>query len=91
MLNYPDANIRLILKYAKEKTSADIEEMNYRIYASDVLKSIADGLYSAFGADIKIERYYDLIRGKNSVQETKSMTADEIVESVLSKTGLKVI
>lgn len=82
MLNYPNANIRLILRYAAERLKADLKEEVYKIYTADSLKIIAENTAKFGGGSVLNCRYYDLISPKKEVPEE---SADEIISRMKSK------
>lgn len=82
MLNYPNANIRLILRYAAERLKADLKEEVYKIYTADSLKIIAENTAKFGGGSVLNCRYYDLISPKKEVPEE---SADEIISGMKSK------
>lgn len=64
------------------------KETIYRIYVTDVLKTIAEATVRLGRGEISLPRYADLIEPKQKKQE---MSAEEIVEQVTRNAGLKVI
>ena len=65
-----------------------VEERNYKIYITDVLKMIAENTAKVYGGNVPKKRYAELIEHK-PVEKEKS--AEEIIADVNERCGLTMI
>lgn len=68
-----------VIEHVIAEANKRSEERFYRIYASDMLKAIAESL----GAEVN-ERYVDLINN-----DVDTRTGDEIAADIIKRAGLK--
>lgn len=85
LLNYPHADIRLILKYATEKAKMGIEAKVYRIYVTDTLKLIAKNTARFGGGSAINSRYYDIITPMEDVPEESEDVPEESADEIISR------
>lgn len=80
MLDYPDRNIKLVIKYAEAKYQETVKDTLYKFYVTDCLKSINESIANFLGGRVIQTRYYDMINPApdNATDET----ADEIISSI---------
>lgn len=87
MLKYPDAGIKFILRYAKERCMQKERDTAYRIYVTDCLKGIMENTAKFGGGTFRKDRYADIYEAKTKCEKS----AEEIVHEVTRKAGLVVI
>lgn len=88
MGEYRGHTVTGFLAYARAKFAQEAEKLGYRIYVTDTLMVIANNIANIAGGNSIRARYIDLVKGNVTVD---TRTAEEIVNDVLSKTGLEVI
>lgn len=81
---------RYVIEYIIEKAKDAQRREVYEIYITDSLRIIAENTaYLTERGKILKERYYDLVHPENNRTEKKS--ANEIINDVVNKTGIKII
>ncbi len=76
--------------YLFENALEYIREMQYKNYVTDALKALVEITIKVNGGEISIPSYHEIVNPKQIKRES-AKTADEIVDEIISNTGIKLI